>query len=65
MGTKQAVKRVLDQLPEDCSMEEVLYHLYVVDAVQRGIADADAGRTIPHGQVVAELRGKWQIDTGE
>ena len=65
MGTKQAVKKVLDQLPEDCSMEDVLYHLYVVDAVQRGVADADAGKLIPHDQVVAELRRKWQTDSGK
>ena len=64
MGTKQAVKKVLDQLPEDCSMEDVLYHLYVVDAVQRGVADADAGKLIPHDQVVAELRRKWRTDIG-
>jgi predicted transcriptional regulator len=62
VGTKQAVKKVLDQLPEDCSMEEVLYHLYVVDAAQRGVAETDAGKGIPHAQVVAELRRKRQLD---
>jgi predicted transcriptional regulator len=57
--TKKLVRDLLDRLPDDCSIEEVQYHLYVLDAVQRGLDDADAGRVIPHEQVKAELRRKW------
>jgi hypothetical protein len=57
--TKETVKAVLDQLPDDCSLEDVLYHLYVVQAVAQGRAEVQAGKTIPHEQVAAELRQKW------
>lgn len=59
MTAKQTARAVLDRLPEDCSLQDVLYHLYVVQAVQQGRADADAGLTIPHDEVEAELRRKW------
>ena len=61
MTTKQQVLAVLDRLPEDCSLEDVLYHLYVVQAVERGRADVEAGRTLTHEQVERELREKWVL----
>ena len=64
MQAKQAVRELLDRLPDDCSIDDVLYHLYVVQAVERGLADVDAGRTIPHEKVVEELRKKWQLGDG-
>ena len=56
---KQAVRELLDRLPDDCSVEDVLYHLYVLQAVERGKADVAAGRTIPHEEVETALRRKW------
>jgi predicted transcriptional regulator len=59
MTAKDTVRALLDRLPDDCSLDEVQYHLYVVQAVAQGEADEDAGRVIPHEQVAAELRRKW------
>lgn len=56
---KRTVKALLDRLPDDCSVEDVLYHLYVLQAVERGQADAAAGRTIPHAEVESAMRRKW------
>lgn len=61
MTAKETARAVLDRLPEDCSLDDVLYHLYVVQAVQQGRAEADAGLTIPHDEVEAELRRKWLL----
>lgn len=61
MTTKEKVQDVLDRLPDDCSLDEVLYHIYVLQSVERGLADVDAGRTIPHAQVGDELRRKWVL----
>lgn len=59
MEAKEAVRALLDRLPDDCSVEDVLYHLYVLQAVERGQADAAAGRTIPHEDVERAMRRKW------
>jgi len=56
---KETVRALLDRLPDDCSVEDVLYHLYVLQAVERGQADVAAGRTIPHEEIEKALRQKW------
>lgn len=61
MTAKETARAVLDRLPEDCSLDDVLYHLYVAQTVQQGRADDDAGLTIPHDEVEAELRRKWLL----
>lgn len=59
------MQALLDRLPDDCEMDDVLYHLYVMDAVERGRVDAEAGRTLSHEQVAAELRRRWQNGRAE
>lgn len=57
---KQTVVEMLDRLPENCSLDEILYHLYVIQAVQRGLADAASGRTCSQEELASELRRRWQ-----
>lgn len=59
MDVKERVRELLERLPEDCSLEDVLYHLYVIGQVERGEGDVEAGRVISHEEVVAGLRRKW------
>ncbi len=51
MQTKQAVRELLDELPDDCSLEDVPYHVYVMQRVSKGLAEADAGDLVFHEQV--------------
>lgn len=57
MTTKQQVRAVLERLPDDCSLDDVLYHLYVLRAVERGRADVQAGRTLTHEEVERVING--------
>lgn len=61
METKETVRNLLERLPDDCTIEDVLYHLYVLQEVERGRADIAAGRVIPHAEVADELRRKWLL----
>lgn len=61
MEAKKTVREILDRLPDDCSLDDVLYHLYVVNSVGRGKAEAAAGETVSHEDVARELRKKWLI----
>lgn len=65
MQTKQTVRELLDRMPDDCTIDDVLYHLYVVRSIQRGLADANAGRVISHEEVVEALRRRWQVGAAE
>lgn len=61
MEAKQAVRNLLDKLADDCTLDEVLYHLYVLQRVSQGLAQAEAGDLIPHDQVQEELRQRWLL----
>ena len=65
MKAKDTVRDLLNRLPDDVTLEDVLYHLYVLQAIDRGLADVDAGRTIPHEQVAEEMRRKWVLGVAE
>jgi predicted transcriptional regulator len=56
------LRALLNRLPDDCTFDDVAYHLYVVQAVERGLTDAEAGRVTPHEQVREVLMRKWSSD---
>ncbi len=64
MEAKQTVRELLDRLPDNCSLDEVLYHLYVLHEIEQGRSDARDGKTLTHKQVAQELRSKWQQGAG-
>ena len=49
-------RETIDQLPENASWDDVMYELYVREAIDAGLADVAAGRTIPHDQMKTHLR---------
>lgn len=57
---KQMVVELLQGLPDDCTLEDVQYHLYVMQVIQRRTQQADAGDFIPHEDVKKRL-SKWLI----
>jgi len=61
MQTKQAVLDLLDKLPDDCTIDDVLYHLYVLQRVSQGLIEADSGELIPHAEVEEDLRRRWLL----
>jgi predicted transcriptional regulator len=61
MEAKAAVRDLLRRLPDDCTLEDIQYHLYVLQAVDEGRAEAAAGLTVSHDEVVRELKAKWQL----
>jgi predicted transcriptional regulator len=59
---KATVRALLDRLPDDCSLDDILYHLYVAQKVAQGLADAASGNVIPHTVAMQELRRKWSTE---
>jgi len=55
---KQEVQKVLDTLPEETSLEDIQYHLYVLQRVERGRQDIEAGRVIPQAEVERRM-ARW------
>jgi predicted transcriptional regulator len=62
MQAKEAIRALLDRLPDDCSFEDVLYHVYVLQKFEEGAKAEERGLVDPHEEVFRELRRKWQPD---
>ena len=52
---KQEVELLLKNLPDDCTLEDVQYHLYVIEKVQRGLEVADRQGAISQKDVEERL----------
>jgi hypothetical protein len=55
---KEEVHQVLSRLPDDCSLEDIQYHLYVIEKVRNGLDVAQSEGTISQEEVEQRL-GKW------
>jgi hypothetical protein len=55
---KEEVEELLGKLPNDCSLEDIQYHLYVLEKVRNGLEAADTEGTVPQQEAEARL-GKW------
>ena len=55
---KEEVHALLSKLPDDCSLEDIQYHLYVIEKVRNGLDVADSQGAIPQEEVEQRF-GKW------
>ena len=55
---KEEVRRMLDQLPDDVSLEDIQHHIYVCQRIQRGLSDVAQGRVISQQEVERRMT-KW------
>ena len=56
--TKRDVESLLHKLPDTSSVEDIQYHLYVLDKVRRGLEDARLSGTLSQEEVEERL-SKW------
>ena len=57
-NAKQEVRSLLQKLPDDCTVEDIQYHLYVIEKINKGLKRAKQEGVI--SQLEAERRlGKW------
>ncbi len=55
---KEEVEALLDKLPEDCSLEDIQYDLYVIEKVRHGLEVAEAQGTLTQDAAEKQL-SKW------
>lgn len=55
MTVKEQALKAVAALPETATFEDVLERLLFLSKVEHGLADADAGKLIPHEQVKARF----------
>ncbi len=47
---KEQAHQLLDQMPESATFEDLMHELYELRSIERGLADAEAGRLTPHDE---------------
>ncbi len=54
---KQEAYRLLDNLPDKATWDDLMYQIYVRQAIEAGIKDSDEGRTVE----VKEVRKRFGL----
>jgi predicted transcriptional regulator len=55
---KEEVQNILNALPDTASFEDIQYHIYVREKIERGLRDAENGNTVSHEEAERRL-SKW------
>lgn len=59
---KEEVINLIRKLPEDATLDDIMYHLYVKKKILIGIQEIEQGKIIPHDQVMDDAKKnleKW------
>jgi predicted transcriptional regulator len=56
---KEQAYRLLDNLPDTATWDDVMYRIYVRQAIESGLKDSDKGRTLD----VKEVRKRFGLPT--
>lgn len=51
---KERILAIVEQQPDDSSFDEILQEIAFLRMVERGLADAAAGRVISHAEMIRE-----------
>jgi hypothetical protein len=54
---KDEAHRIIDQMPEGSTWDDLIYEIYVRQAIERGLAESQEGRTSD----VREVRAKYGL----
>jgi len=55
---KEQVRRLLDVLPDNASLEDIQYHIYVREKIERGLQDVAEGRVLTGKEFEARM-ARW------
>lgn len=57
-SVKKAMREMLNNLPDNMTWEDLQYHIYVRQKIEKGLEAIRKGDVIPHSKVVRQLK-KW------
>lgn len=57
---KEEVRQLLDQLPDDTTLEDIQYHIYVRQKIDRGLDDVTNGRVLSEEEFDSRM-ARWLV----
>lgn len=61
---KEQVIDLIKSLPDDCTLEDIQYHLYVREKVEHGIRAIDEGRVVSQEEAEKKVK-EWVKSSGQ
>lgn len=58
INIKPDARQLIDGLPDSATWDDLAYEVYVRQAIELGLADADAGRLVEHEDALARIRSR-------
>lgn len=58
MTAKKKALEVISRMPDDSTLDDIGYELYVIESIERGMAELDKGDFLTQQEAKAEL-GRW------
>ena len=55
---KPEAERLVAGLPESATWDDLAYEIYVRQAIEAGVTEADSGRTVSHEDALARVRAR-------
>jgi predicted transcriptional regulator len=55
---KSDARQLVDGLPDSATSVDLAYEVHIRQAIERGLADSDAGRVIGHEDALARIRSR-------
>ena len=55
---KEEVRRILDSLPDDATLEYIQYRINVRQAIATGVRDVDEGRVVRREEIQRQMRSR-------
>jgi len=59
INIKEEVIKLIKELPEDTTIEDIQYHLFVKQKLLKAEKQISEGKTIPHEEVMEKAKKKW------
>lgn len=59
VNSKKIAIDLIENLPNDVTLDDIQYHLFVIQKLQKAEHQISSGETIPHDEVMEKLKKKW------
>ena len=58
---KEEAKRLLENLPDDLTWDDLMHEIYVRQSIEAGLSDSDAGKVVE----VSDVRKQFELPSGK
>jgi predicted transcriptional regulator len=60
-NAKVEVEKLLERLPDNASFDDIQYHIYVRQKIERGLIDIEQGRVVDDDEVERRM-ARWLVE---